>query len=116
MRLAPLVTSQRPLAFLSLSLVAVTNPVKKIFIGQLPADFVEQDLSDYFSQFGIVETIELVNPLFSLVISLFTLVVVLANGSGQKRTTSIWFCVFFVGENRRGSSTTTTSFNPRCID
>ncbi|CAF1569806.1 unnamed protein product [Rotaria magnacalcarata] len=37
----------------------VTNPVKKIFIGQLPTDFVEQDLSDYFSQFGIIDTIEL---------------------------------------------------------
>ncbi|UJR34956.1 hypothetical protein I4U23_027734 [Adineta vaga] len=37
----------------------VTNPVKKIFIGQLPVDFVEQDLSDYFSQFGIIDTIEL---------------------------------------------------------
>jgi RNA recognition motif-containing protein len=35
--------------------------VKKIFIGQLPTDFVEQDLSDYFSQFGIIDTIELVN-------------------------------------------------------
>jgi RNA recognition motif-containing protein len=34
--------------------------VKKIFIGQLPTDFVEQDLSDYFSQFGIIDTIELV--------------------------------------------------------
>jgi RNA recognition motif-containing protein len=34
--------------------------VKKIFIGQLPVDFVEQDLSDYFSQFGIIDTIELV--------------------------------------------------------
>jgi RNA recognition motif-containing protein len=40
---------------------AVTNPVKKIFIGQLPTDFVEQDLSDYFSQFGIIDTIELVD-------------------------------------------------------
>jgi RNA recognition motif-containing protein len=40
--------------------IAVTNPVKKIFIGQLPPDFVEQDLSDYFSQFGIIDTIELV--------------------------------------------------------
>ncbi|CAF1627148.1 unnamed protein product [Adineta ricciae] len=37
----------------------VTNPVKKIFLGQLPIDFVEQDLSDYFSQFGIIDTIEL---------------------------------------------------------
>ncbi len=35
--------------------------MKKIFIGQLPTDFVEQDLSDYFSQFGIIGTIELVN-------------------------------------------------------
>lgn len=35
--------------------------MKKIFIGQLPTDFVEQDLSDYFSQFGIIDTIELVN-------------------------------------------------------
>jgi RNA recognition motif-containing protein len=34
--------------------------VKKIFIGQLPTNFVEQDLSDYFSQFGIIDTIELV--------------------------------------------------------
>ncbi len=41
--------------------IAVTNPVKKIFIGQLPTEFVEQDLSDYFSQFGIIDTIELVN-------------------------------------------------------
>ena len=31
--------------------------MKKIFIGQLPTDFVEQDLSDYFSQFGIIDTI-----------------------------------------------------------
>jgi len=37
----------------------VTNPVKKIFIGQLPTDFVENDLVDYFSQFGLVDTIEL---------------------------------------------------------
>ncbi len=35
--------------------------MKKIFIGQLPTEFVEQDLSDYFSQFGIIDTIELVN-------------------------------------------------------
>jgi RNA recognition motif-containing protein len=35
--------------------------VKKIFIGQLPTDFVEQDLSNYFSQFGIIDTIELVD-------------------------------------------------------
>lgn len=46
--------------------LAVTNPVKKIFIGQLPTDFVEDDLSEYFSQFGLIETIELVaKTLFS---------------------------------------------------
>ncbi|CAF4238309.1 unnamed protein product [Rotaria sp. Silwood2] len=39
--------------------LTVTNPVKKIFIEQLPVDFVEQDLSDYFSQFGIIDTTEL---------------------------------------------------------
>lgn len=37
----------------------VTNPVKKIFIGQLPTDFVEEHLSTYFSQFGIVDAVEL---------------------------------------------------------
>lgn len=37
----------------------VTNPVKKIFIGQLPTDFVEDDLAHYFSQFGLVDSIEL---------------------------------------------------------
>ena len=40
--------------------------MKKIFIGQLPTDFVEQDLADYFSQFGIVDTIELVNERIQL--------------------------------------------------
>jgi RNA recognition motif-containing protein len=48
--------------------------VKKIFIGQLPTDFVEQDLSNYFSQFGLIDTIELVNEeIFYFVFKFFYL-------------------------------------------
>ncbi|CAF4417642.1 unnamed protein product, partial [Didymodactylos carnosus] len=38
---------------------AVTNPVKKIFIGQLPINFPKEDLENYFQQYGPIENIDL---------------------------------------------------------
>lgn len=78
--------------------LAVTNPVKKIFIGQLPTDFVEQDLSDYFSQFGIIDTIELVNMQCERGEKKY-FVNILANGSRKKCSSSIWFCFIFIRKN-----------------